>query len=150
MSKEEDEKIAEAMMDPGLGVIMDNTKLQPSSVPDKKQEKEETKETVSESISDYKESKDLKGKPLWYTEPTFEDQFKRFPDTARMVGPIVSIFNVTEPSELASLNALMAKQQPDGAPTVIIASKKENFYEGKWLMLLEYFRVEYKQLISTT
>ena len=140
---EEDKVLAASMMDPGAGVLVDSDKVQPSTIT--------SAHTDSETESkDYKENQDHKGKSIWIEIPTFEDQYKRFPETTRMVGPMVAVFDVANPEQLRGLNDLLAKQQPDSAPSIILASRKENFYEGKWLMLLEYFRVEYKQLVSTT
>lgn len=129
------------LMDPGAGFNIDPNSVQSSLIgpPDKKEED-----------AAYEEKKDVVGKTVWIDKPTFEDQYKRFPETTRLVGPAVAVFNVAEPAQLADLNALLAKQQPEAAPSILIASRKENFFEGKWLMLLEYFRVEYKQLISTS
>jgi hypothetical protein len=144
------------MLNLGAGVLVDTDKIQPT--PDKAQPsmvqpsearpKEQNEENDEEK--EYKENKDVKGISVWSSVPTFDDQYKRFPETTRLVGPVVGIFDVAVAEQLNDLNNLLAKQQPESAPSVILASRKENFYEGKWLMLLEYFRVEYKQLVSTT
>jgi hypothetical protein len=138
-----DAKLA-AMMDPGAGVSVDPNKVVSSFGPS------ENKPEEPDPESDFTEERDPKGKAIWISTPTFEDQYKRFPETTRMVGPMVAVFDVANPEQLKELNALLSKQQPEHAPSVILASRKENFHEGKWLMLLEYFRVEYKQLITTS
>jgi len=132
------------MMDPGSGVKVDTSKVQPSSISPEIIPKDEVDD------SDFKEERDPKGKTIWVTTPTFEDQYKRFPESTRLVGPVVAVFDAANPDKLKELNALLSKQQPEDAPSIILASRKENFHEGKWLMLLEYFRVEYKQLITTS
>jgi hypothetical protein len=141
MSNHDNEARSKELMDPGAGFSIDPSTVQSSLIgpADKK-----------EDDKSYEEKKDVVGKTVWIDKPTFEDQYKRFPETTRLVGPSVAVFNVAEPAQLADLNALLAKQQPEAAPSILIASRKENFFEGKWLMLLEYFRVEYKQLISTS
>jgi hypothetical protein len=132
------------MMDPGAGVKVDPSKIAPSFASPESDSKPENDD------SDFKEERDPKGKTIWINTPTFEDQYKRFPETTRMVGPVVAVFDVANPEQLKELNALLSKQQPEHAPSIILARREENFHEGKWLMLLEYFRVEYKQLITTS
>ena len=135
----------QAMMNPGAAVSVDLSKISPSfSTPETREEAGAAEE------SDFEEHKDPKGKTVWINTPTFEDQYKRFPQTTRLVGPVVAVYDAANPDQLKELNALFSKQQPEDAPSIILASRKENFHEGKWLMLLEYFRVEYKQLITTS
>lgn len=135
-----------ALMDPGLGVNVDPKRIVPGFGMPQKEEQQETKNTESE----FTEGKDPKGKTIWISTPTFEDQYKRFPETTRLVGPIVAVYDAANPEQLKELNALLSLQQPESAPTILLASRKENFHDGKWLMLLEYFRVEYKQLVTTS
>lgn len=134
----------QAMMDPGAAVSVDASKIASSFATPEEAENTET------SNSDFEEHKDPKGKSVWTNTPTFEDQYKRFPQTTRLVGPVVAVYDAANPDQLKELNVLLSKQQPEDAPSIILASRKENFHEGKWLMLLEYFRVEYKQLITTS
>lgn len=132
------------MMDPGAGIAVDPNRVMAQFGGGAAPAAEPTND------EDVTEERDPKGKTIWISTPTFDDQYKRFPQTTRLVGPIVSVFDVANPTQLQELNALLAKQQPEDAPSIILASRKENFHEGKWLMLLEYFRVEYKQLITTS
>jgi hypothetical protein len=148
----------EFMMDPGAGVNVDPSKISPpftpafdasfaspaASIPP------EYKPEIVAPESEFEEHKDPKGKTIWVATPTFEDQYKRFPQSTRLVGPVVAVFDAASTEQLRELNNLLSKQQPEFAPSILIASRKENFHEGKWLMLLEYFRVEYKQLITTS
>lgn len=133
-----------AMMDPGAGVLMDPDKIHSPFGNVTKPEPEEKED------SEFTEERDPKGKTIWINTPTFEDQYKRFPQTTRLAGPVVAVYDAANTEQLKELNALLSKQQPEDAPSIIVASRKENFHEGKWLMLLEYFRVEYKQLITTS
>jgi len=137
-----------AMMDPGAGVNVDPNQVSPSFAIPASSEQPRVEEDSTDS--DFEEHKDPKGKTIWTTTPTFEDQYKRFPQTTRLVGPLVAVYDAANPEQLKELNILFSKQQPEDAPSIILASRKENFHEGKWLMLLEYFRVEYKQLITTS
>jgi len=137
----------QAMMDPGAAVSVDASKIVPLFASPETREEASSDEPED---SGFEENKDPKGKTIWIDTPTFEDQYKRFPETARMVGPVVAVYDAANPEKLKELNALLAKQQPEDAPSILIASRKENFHEGKWLMLIEYFRVEYKQLITTS
>jgi len=135
-----------AMMDPGAGVNVDPNQVSPSFAIPPTAESPAPEEDNTDS--DFEEHKDPKGKTIWADTPTFEDQYKRFPQTTRLVGPLVAVYDAANPEQLKELNILFSKQQPEDAPSIILASRKENFHEGKWLMLLEYFRVEYKQLIT--
>lgn len=132
------------MMDPGSGVSVDPSKISSTFGNVTKPEEPENED------KDFIEEKDPKGKTIWVAAPTFEDQYKRFPQSTRLVGPVVAVYDAANPEQLKELNALLSKQQPEDAPSIIVASRKENFHEGKWLMLLEYFRVEYKQLLTTS
>lgn len=134
-----------AMMDPGAGVNVDPNQVSPSFATPAP-----TEEDTKKFESDFEEHRDPKGKTVWSSTPTFENQYKRFPETTRLVGPIVAVYDAANPEQLKELNTLFSKQQPEEAPSIMIASRKENFHDGKWLMLLEYFRVEYKQLITTS
>jgi hypothetical protein len=134
-----------AMMDPGAGVHVDPNQVAPSFATPPP-----TEEDTKKVESDFEEHRDPKGKTVWSSTPTFENQYKRFPETTRLVGPIVAVYDAANPEQLKELNTLFSKQQPEEAPSIMIASRKENFHDGKWLMLLEYFRVEYKQLITTS
>jgi hypothetical protein len=146
MAEDIEKKLAE-MMDPGAAVDVKTRGItsQFGGFMGEEAPSEEVPETET-----VEEEKDPKGKTIWIEQPTFEDQYKRFPQTTRLVGPIVVVFDAANPEQLKDLNAFLAKQQPEEAPRIVIASRKENFHEGKWLMLLEYFRVEYKQLITTS
>lgn len=137
----------QSMMDPGAAVSVDASKILPMFTSPETQAADGN-DTAADS--GFEENKDPKGKSIWINTPTFEDQYKRFPETTRMVGPVVAVYDAANTEQLKELNALLAKQQPEDAPSILIASRKENFHEGKWLMLLEYFRVEYKQLITTS
>ena len=148
----------EFMMDPGAGVNVDPNNTSPPFTPafDNSFASPTAatapgyKPEIVAPDAEFEEHKDPKGKTIWITTPTFEDQYKRFPQSTRLVGPVVAVFDAANTEQLKELNALLAKQQPEFAPSLIVASRKENFHEGKWLMLLEYYRVEYKQLITTS
>lgn len=141
-----DNEALSRMMDPGAGVVMDKSKVTSLFGSPSEQHTPEPQPAEEDAV----EEKDPKGKTIWIDTPTFEDQYKRFPQSTRLIGPVVAVFDVANADQLKELNALLSKQQPEAAPSIILAHRKENFHEGKWLMLLEYFRVEYKQLITTS
>lgn len=142
------DEMLESMMDPGAGVNVDPTKIDSPFAPAFINPAPAVEPAAPDA--EFEESKDPKGKTIWISTPTFEDQYKRFPQSTRLVGPVVAVFDAANAEQLKELNSLLAKQQPEFAPSLIVASRKENFHEGKWLMLLEYYRVEYKQLITTS
>lgn len=152
----------QAMMDPGEGlsvpVVTHNETLLArkvaetiaASAPDAPKPKETTEEEDESALQDYEPVCDSKGKSSWQASPSFDDQLKRYPDSCRFIGPKFDIFDLTKPEDMNRVNSIMARQQPDHAPGVLIKSTKENFHEGKWLMLLQYFTVEYKKLAPTS
>jgi hypothetical protein len=85
----------------------------------------------------------------WSTTPTYVDQYDKYPSSCRMSSVQMEVFDVTDAKQLKALNTLMAGQEPRSAPSIMMVNKKENFFEGKWLVLIEYCRVEYKKLIKT-
>lgn len=141
-----------AMMDPGLGFT--------SAASDTAEHQlERTINSFSKSVENANAEEEDKDTPrddtpagnyTWGDTPTYADQYVKFPDLCRLVGPEMAVFNVTNSEELAKLNVLMAKQNPTSAPGIVIVNKKENFHEGKWYVLLEYYRVEYKTVLTTS
>jgi hypothetical protein len=137
-----------AMMDPGIAFEL--------SAEDKQAHQLEA--AINNSVTNIekedkekvKEDSRIPGPFDWADTPSFADQYIRYPDLCRLVGPQMALFNVTEKDQLAELNKMLQKQQPEAAPSIVIANKKENFHEGKWLVLLDYYRVEYKTPISTS
>jgi hypothetical protein len=99
--------------------------------------------------NDVMEEKDPRGKTVWCDEPTFDDQYEKYPSSCRLLGPQIAVFNIAEASQLHDLNKLLLTQQPKEAPGIVLINKKENFFQGSWLMSVEYFKVQYKKLIST-
>lgn len=140
------------LMDPGFGVTLDPAKIEAGQMPKPPtllvEEQGASKTDEDSDPIDVEEFKDSKGKSVWLDTPTYDNQYAKYPTTCRVIGPQIGVFNMTDPKELADLNRLLLMQIPEEAPSVLVQSKKENFYEGKWLMLLEYFRVEYKKLIT--
>lgn len=142
------EKMIADMMDPGIAFEISDT--------DKKEH--QLSAAITNSVSSIekelaekpKEESKIPGPFDWSDTPSFADQYIRYPDLCRLVGPQMAMFNVTEKDQLAELNKMLQKQQPEAAPSIVIANKKENFHEGKWLVLLDYYRVEYKTPISTS
>lgn len=125
------------MMDPGMGFM--------SAPLNEPQKAAPTSESDEDNVT---EERDARGKTVWYDEPTFDDQHEKFPTTCRLVGPQMAVFNIADPAQLDSLNKLMLKQQPKEAPGIVLINKKENFFQGTWLMSVEYFKVQYKKLLS--
>lgn len=148
------------MMDPGAGCTLDATKAHPSGghlgmvneeppePEDKPKIKTETQVTADAPTPE--DDLDEKGAPVWGDTPTFKDQYAKYPNTCRLIGPQMAVFDVTDEGQLSKLNKLLALQRPEEAPGIIVVTKEKNFHEGKWLVLLEYFRLEYKHLISTS
>ena len=175
VERAEQVRIIEAMMDPGAGVLVDDSSITscladivaaelpvagapqlPNIVPPLPPKPTTPPvPTVPRNPADvvddvYKEVKDDAGASIWSDTPTFDDQYARYRDTCRVVGPQMAVYNITDPTQLNQLNLMLGKQSPHDAPGIILLDKKENCHEGKWLVLLEYLRVEYKKLLTTT
>jgi hypothetical protein len=91
---------------------------------------------------------DTEGRPKWFAEPSYEDQWVRYPNTCKEGPPIIDEFNVSDADERRRLNALLARTVPRTAPSVIVRLSKEQAHEGKWVMLVMYVEILYKKLIS--
>ena len=139
-----------AMIDPGSGIAMDPNMITSSIMGGVEANAEDTTKKRVDAPTTPEDDVDAKGMVRWGDAPSYDNQYKRYPETCRIVGPQLAVYNITETEDLLKLNAMLLKQQPEDAPSILIANKKENFHEGKWLVLLEYYRVEYKQLIQTT
>lgn len=138
------------MMDPGAGFSAPAGSNMPSPIPLPAGITIKKEVHIEQVPEEHEESKDAKGKTIWTAEPSFDDQYTKYPNFCRLVGPQVAIYDLTSQDQLNSLNKMLLKQQPTDAPSIVVISKKENFYEGKWLVVLEYYNVEYKKLISTS
>lgn len=148
------------MMDPGTGVALSDfnvdaaADLMPTHQLDRtiKAFASNLEEAVKEEQEEAPEKEDSKsaGKYVWGDTPTFDDQYTKYPDLCRLVGPEVAIFDIINTAELDKLNTMLKKQNPQSAPAIVLANKKENFHEGKWYVLLEYYRVEYKTVLTTS
>lgn len=146
------DRMLQQLMDPGFGVSLNPAQIEGGQMPKPPAMLVETQGSDDDDVDtkhvDAEEFKDSKGKAVWLEHPTYENQYTKYPTTCRMVGPQMCVFNMTDPAQLADLNRMLLLQIPEEAPRIMVRSKKENFHEGKWLMLLEYFRVEYKKLIT--
>jgi len=154
MTKEEKdfENMQRALMDPGYGVEASKDKVEA-----KAEKEEEESEDFENEVDASEEDDDLEpvtkekktGRKFeWSSDPTYSDQLVKHPNLCRYIGPKLDIFDVTVPAQLSLLNDLMAKTRPEESPELVIINKKENFHEGKWLVLVEYFKVEYKKFLS--
>lgn len=174
LERVEQVRIIEAMMDPGAGVLVDGSAITscladaitaelpaagapqlPKTLPPTPKPPVSPAPPLSRNPADtvddvYDEVKDEAGASIWSDTPTFDDQYARYRDTCRVVGPQMAVYNITDPTQLNQLNLMLGKQSPHDAPGIILLDKKENCHEGKWLVLLEYLRVEYKKLLTTT
>lgn len=139
-----DDAFLRNMMDPGSGVItttVDNGTVRSEVSAVDNNEEEDTTPAVAEV-------KDARGQATWSTTPSFQDQYRKHPTTCRLLGPTIDSFDITSASAKDDLNKLLAQQQPVDAPSIIVASRDKAFHEGKWIVLLEYYRVEYKKLVT--
>lgn len=174
LERVEQVRIIEAMMDPGAGVLVDGSAITscladaitaelpaagapqlPKTLPPTPKPPISPTPPLPRNPADvvddvYNEVKDDTGASIWSDTPTFDDQYARYRDTCRVVGPQMAVYNITDPTQLNQLNLMLGKQAPHDAPGIILLDKKENCHEGKWLVLLEYLRVEYKKLLTTT
>ncbi len=134
------EDVLRDMMDPGSGVVTIREIVA--------KEKEEEEDKLEVETSSVEEQKDGRGQAIWTDTPSFQDQYSKYPTTCRLVGPTIDAFDIMDVTAKNDLNKLLADQQPVTAPHIMVASRDKAFHEGKWIVLLEYYRVEYKKLVT--
>lgn len=89
-----------------------------------------------------------KGLEIWSSTPTYQDQFEKFPNTCRLKGPSIQVFNLNSAQDVNRLNNLLARCRPETAPEIVIIERSKQFYEGTWSVYVEYMEIEYLSLID--
>jgi len=112
-----------------------------------KEEKPAKKEPEEQSTEPESE-KDEKGDPRWSKEPTFVDQYTKYPGTWRLCPETVAVFDLSIPDQLKAYNDLLARKLPHRAPRVLQVHVDRQFHEGKFIVCFTYHEVEYKKLLS--
>lgn len=87
----------------------------------------------------------------WQEEPSYEDQYLKYPETCKTVGPQIAVYDLSQPEQLEALNTLLSKQAPDTCPRLIVADQEKEFSTttDNWKILVVYYKVLYRKLISS-
>ena len=109
--------------------------------PDKpkvKEEKEPKKEKPAVNLRDAK----------WHDDPTYDDQFNRWPEHCTTIGPKFKQFDLATQEE--ELNEFILQTLPEGAPSIFVESIEKQFGAASesWKILVIYHKVKYRKLLD--
>ena len=83
----------------------------------------------------------------WGPEPVVKHQFEEYPDTVRLRDPTTVVYDLSKPSDVEAYNKIRRAERAEGGPRVAVVDYERQFYEGRWVVLITYEKVEYQQLI---
>lgn len=114
----------------------------------------EVAEKNPETKEEEKQQKDEAQTPpsidQWHDKPTYDDQYSKYPQTTRTRGPHFCVYNMADEKSSAALDALMDRQYPETAPQIIPIDVTKHFCDqtGNWKILVSYYTVQYRKLLS--
>jgi len=86
----------------------------------------------------------------WQPTPSIANQYREHRKTVKVGPPIMAAFTLSEKSELDTMNQILARSVPTGAPGVIIKNIETKFSEKSgFVSALLYSELSYKQIIQT-
>lgn len=83
-------------------------------------------------------------------EPSYADQYTRYPETVRKVGPLMEVFDLASPDSVLELNKLMAGAQSHHAPRsmVLIMDKQWSEKTANWKILAQVYKFKYLKIVE--
>jgi len=121
----------------------------PSDIP--VQPHESPKEVVDRDITrDYDVLRDEEKKKQWSTEPCYGDQYQRYPETVRRIGPTLEVFDLSKEADLQTFNTLMAGAQNTAAPrsAVVMLERQWDESNHNWKILAQVLRFKYLKILE--
>jgi len=93
---------------------------------------------------------ELKKKGGWRTTPSVVDQFAdiRYRAHVRRGPAEVLVLDLSKPKDVATLNVLLKRAHPAGAPQVVIEHDEKQVVGQKWLCCISYRVIEYQEIIT--
>jgi len=82
--------------------------------------------------------------------PSYADQYSRYPETVRTVGPMIRVFDLADANDLTEMNKLMTGFQNHNAPRSVaeIVDKQWDEKTGNWKMLMRVTEFMYLKIIE--
>jgi hypothetical protein len=89
-------------------------------------------------------------KKTYLDEPCYADQYARYPETVRRVGPMIQVFNLDAPDDVHELNTLMTGAQNHSAPRSMISIMDKQWSEktGNWKILAQVYKFKYLNILE--
>jgi hypothetical protein len=83
-------------------------------------------------------------------DPSYADQYTRYPETVRKVGPLMEVFDLASPDSVLELNKLMAGAQSHHAPRsmVLILDKQWSEKTANWKILAQVYKFKYLKIVE--
>jgi len=136
----------------GAGLDDDTTPLHPSEekVPNLNPESERGPSTDTDINRDYDIILDDAEKKQWSDKPCYADQYLRYPETVRKIGPTLEVFDLADENDKHKLNTLMAGQQSHSAPRSAVAVEDRKWDEktSNWKILAQVITFKYLKILE--
>lgn len=86
----------------------------------------------------------------WLEKPSYADQYARFPETVRPVGPTFRVFDMSQEADIQQMNALMAGMQNPNCPRshVAVEDKQWDDKAANWKVLAKVTHFLYLKIIE--
>jgi hypothetical protein len=89
-------------------------------------------------------------KKQYTDEPSYADQYSRYPETVRRVGPTMEVFDLSNPSDALEMNKLMAGAQSYNAPRsmLVIVDRQWCDKTSNWKILAQVYKFKYLKILE--
>lgn len=152
----DDEQTSEPEPDPAdkyfdLGGGIDLPKDVPLHPSDEKAKFEDEKPETDRDIKrEYNYVLNDDRKKHFVDEPCYPDQYARYPETVKRVGPMIQVFDTASPDDLHELNTLMSGAQNHSAPRSMVAIMDKQWAEksGGWKILAQVYKFKYLNILE--
>lgn len=149
-NKESEVDPSDKYLDLGVGItISPDEPLHPSQeeVPDA-DDHEEKRDRDLDREYDYLLNDDKKKQ--FVDEPCYPDQYARYPETVRRVGPTIQVFDMSKTEDAHELNKIMSGSQNHSAPRSMLAimDKQWSEKEGSWKILAQVYKFKYLKILE--
>ena len=83
-------------------------------------------------------------------EPCYADQYARYPETVKRVGPMIQVFDTSKTDDLHELNKLMSGAQNHSAPRSMVAIMDKQWAEksDSWKILAQVYKFKYLNILE--
>ena len=136
----------------GVTAIGHDEALHPSEEPvhDPNPQSEKGPSVDKDIHRDYDIILDPEEQKQWSDKPSYADQFLRFPETVRKIGPTMDVFDLADPDDLHRLNMLQAGAASMSAPrsALSISDTKWDEKTSNWKILGQVIQFKYLKILE--